>query len=179
MKKAYVKPVFLAEEFEGTASVAACDRGSSKTFEVWDGVKVCNSNGHEIGQGSGKSSFEQSYISYATDNHYRNGKDAFQPINGTTGSYSLTNMDENIGSYVFTSWNFDCDFAWDSKGGNVGVWVNTKDNNSLITNNVNRKTLYNNDSAGILWLAQSFMNFFRKNESGCEPVLDGGSPFSG
>ena len=177
MKKAYVKPVFLAEEFEGTASVAACGYGSSKTFEVWDGVKVCNSNGHEIGQGSGKSSFEQRYISYATDNHYGNGKDAFQPINGTTGSYSLTNMDPNIGSYVFTSGNFDCDFAWDSKGGYIGVW---EDNNKdLMTNNKTREDLYKDGLAGIRWLTESFMSFFRKNEPSCEPVLDTKLPFSG
>lgn len=182
MKKAYVKPVFLAEVFEGTANVAACERGSSETFEVWKGVSVCGTPGHAIGESSGKSSFEENYISYATDNRYTNtvkGKDGFQPINDEIDSYSLTNMGPNVGSYVFTSWNFDCDFAWDSKGGSVGVWVNTNDNNSLITNNVQRETLYNNKSAGILWLAQSFMNFFRKNEPGCKPVLDGGSPFSG
>ena len=58
MKKAYLKPVFLAEVFEGTASVATCTQDYDPTknlMQVYNGLRVCEhqNEGHEIGKGQG------------------------------------------------------------------------------------------------------------------------------
>lgn len=169
MKKAYVKPVFVAEEFEGTASVAACGYSSKNKFEVWEGVQVCHSPGHKIGQGNDNAPFKD-YLEYATD--------------GTTSSwdgYTVGGMDDNKGSYVFTSGLVECDFVWNSNGGSIGVWKqdNEDGSESLVSNTGIRKQLVSLGQAGIKWLQWTFMPFFRQNNSDCAPELGNATPFSG
>ena len=58
MKKAYVKPVFLAEEFEGTASVASCGYdadAANSALQVWHGKSLCTvgDSGHHVGKANG------------------------------------------------------------------------------------------------------------------------------
>lgn len=170
MKKAYVKPVFLAEVFEGTASVAACERGSNEKFEVWNKVMVCDSPGHKIGSGNDSSTFKMQYLNYATDGLAQNGI--------WSDDYKLGKMGDNTGAYVFTSGMVVCDFLWDSKGGEISVWENTE-TKELISNTTKRSSFLESGLAGFRQLGEGFMSFFRDASAKCEPILDNGTPFSG
>ena len=119
MKRAYVKPVFLAEAFEGTASVAVCDyHANNNPAQIWEGMLMCQKGdqGHAIGGQNGQKGDVQKWWDYATNT--KNATDA----NPKTGSY-------NDGAFLFTSGSTTCDFVWNSKEDNIKVW--TKNENDL------------------------------------------------
>lgn len=120
MKKAYVKPVFLAEEFENTMSVAACEyHASSKPAQIWRGTPLCSvgDSGHGVGgdPGTGKKVEVNNWWDYAT-----NTKEATD-ANPNTGTY-------NDGAYLFTSGSTTCDFVWNSTTDTVKIWTSEENN---------------------------------------------------
>ena len=164
MKKAYVKPVFLAEVFEGTASVATCTQDYDPTknlMQVYNGLRVCEhqNEGHEIGKGQGD---VKKFWSYATNEFYKSGPDA--PVS-----------DLNSAAFLLTSGQKECDFVWNSYDGGIGVWYD-KDDKLQADMNARDVSLV---SSIIKTVANDFMSFFRGNGSKCTTIeIDGVTPFS-
>lgn len=107
MKKAYVKPVFVAEEFVAAASYAtSCGPASiNRAITINKGDIICNGrdNGHTAGKDS-------------------NGKDAVINTDyigtwpdGKQSPYTYWDYaNQNDGkSDLFSSNNYECDFLWD------------------------------------------------------------------
>lgn len=163
MKKAYVKPVFLAEVFEGTASVATCTQDYDPTknlMQVYNGLQACEhgNKGHEIGHGS---SPVNEYWSYAT--------------NGSSTNPTKPVDDPNSAAYLFTSGQQECDFVWNSYDGEIGVWY---DNNNNLQANMKDRDVSLIGSI-IKTVANDFMSFFRGTGSKCTTIeIDGVTPFS-
>lgn len=137
MKKAYVKPVFLAEEFVSKTSFAVtpCDTGINGALKLEYGKNICDHcQGDKIG-GNGKPS---------------NNGGAFvnDPYDGYDSYWKYAtsvNMQGKNGAYLFNtsvSDYQDCDFIWNgtSYGDNtslVYVWdaqdTQRTDKNSLVS----------------------------------------------
>ena len=164
MKKAYVKPVFIADEYEMTVSVAGCKTRSNAPHEIWKlDPCSCGAPGHEIDKTGGAP--VKDYWNYAS--------------NGNESNYSHGNMGDNNGSFIFTDDMLQCDFVWNEPGGQVGVWKD-KQTNALVSDYSQRYFGEEGTNTGSLidWVGSNFMSFFRKNEPGCEPYVDQGVPFS-
>lgn len=163
MKKAYVKPVFMAEEYEMTASVAGCRTRSNAPHEIWKNDPCsCSAPGHEIDKTGGAPVSD--YWDYAS--------------NGHANSYEHDKMGVNNGSFIFTDDMLQCDFVWNQPGGKVGVWTD-KETGALVSD-FDQRELSEESNVGsvVAWIGDNFMSFFRKNEPGCEPYVDEGVPFS-
>lgn len=121
MRKAYVKPVFLAEAFEGTQSVASCGNGSINTpIELEKGQFICYTNnngsitgdsGHVIGGQNGKKGSALEYWDAAGANK--------------EGS-------EKTDVYLFTDANVVCDFLWNGQGSTVKGWSTNGQKSGLV-----------------------------------------------
>ena len=124
MKKAYVKPVFIADTYELTSSVAGC--GPVSVYSGWRinaNMQICTEkhgnqqSAHSIKQSSLDKTYignddgaNLSYWEYAT----YTGKD-------DQGNYQFNNDD----AYIFFN-NVICDFLWnpeDQEGGRGDVYV--------------------------------------------------------
>lgn len=121
MKKAYVKPVFMAEEFVATASVASCGINPSQigTLDVYYGQHLCYNQtcGHYVGNDQGNLEYDaKDYWWYAT------GK----PDN--TGSNNVAPTAAGSGAYLFTDGTVACDFIWNGFGQDVGIWTDNEKN---------------------------------------------------
>lgn len=120
MKKAYVKPVFFAEEFAGTSSVAACEYNAKQNaLQIWEGRNLCLNGkcAHEIGK---KTNEVSNWWDYATNTE---GADANKPSSDSLSGY-------NDGAYLFTDGQTVCDFVWNTGGSQVGIWTSAKDDSS-------------------------------------------------
>jgi len=118
MKKAYVKPVFVADEYELTAAVMGCDVKSYQEKEIWNTYDLCSGDsGHQVG-GSGNSGNApvNAWWEYATETP------------GATGHAPSENHQYNDNAYIFSTGNTVCDFVWNSVDTKVGVWVDANDN---------------------------------------------------
>lgn len=172
MKKAYVKPVFLAEEFEGTVSVAACDYSSpTNHLAIYNGQSLCviGDSGHHVG-GSGNGGktegFVQDYWSYAT-NGDRSDSPTKQDYND--GYYT----DLNKGAFLFTGGQTVCDFVWNGGDSQVGIWTKDKDIISSAIGDADKRSL--RDS--FITMISSFSDFFsvkgvgsQGHKAGCKGV---------
>ena len=112
MKKAYVKPVFLAEEFVAASSYAAspCGVSERKPYELEIGDQLCpdGDSGHYVGgQHGDKGTINENW-------HYDNSY--------TNWQYA-TKVDNKATIFMDKA----CDFFWDpdtGSDGNVYVWDN-------------------------------------------------------
>lgn len=156
MKKAYVKPVFMAEFFEVSSTVAVCPVRSATPLPVEEGDYICDSPGHAVGHAQAP---VNNYWDYATN-------------------YQTDN------SYIFTSGTYQCDFLWNSEGGNVGVWTQmdesgaSKGTDYLVSDASQRyNTETNVFTAVVHWFQDmNFMNFFRgANSTNCIPTYNDGN----
>lgn len=134
MKKAYVKPVFLAEEFVAASSYAtSCGVSQYSPFELKVGMDLCNGddNGHYVGGSSATAEYPaQGTISekWYKDSQYTNWTYALKEDNKAT---------------IFM--DVKCDFWWDPNTGNDGsvyVW------NDVMTENRTEKHTRNHVSWG-------------------------------
>lgn len=151
MKKAYVKPVFMAEEFEGLAHVTStCGYSINDPAEVYDGVGICfkkNGCNHTVdGSGeidTGMYSNELTYWEYA--------------------SGAGASNEQGNDAYLFTVGNGQCDFLWNSSNDDMGVWK-TPD---TYTDGAVRPGLKKGDvvSDFVNWLGIGFSQFFFNNSS--------------
>ena len=120
MKKAYVKPVFLAEEFEGTMSVASCGYDATNMeLQIWHGKQLCvkQHNGHYVGKKPGEVA---DWWDYATNTSSAKGN---PPTSASLDGY-------NDGAFLFTDSQTVCDFIWNSVDSDVGIWTSEKGNSS-------------------------------------------------
>lgn len=111
MKKAYVKPVFMAEEFEAESSyaVGSCEVSTRSPFVIWEGMQITEKEQHEININVGGSTVGQDWYYNST-----NG------TNHTNWSYAFE--DDNQATLFV---NKVCDFCWDPHNGatgSVSVW---------------------------------------------------------
>ena len=113
MKKAYVKPVYMADEFEMTACVASCGKGSiNSPIEINDGERLC------VGPGN---------------DHKIKANSVF----GWNDAKS-----DGTEVYLFTNSNIECDFLWYGEGSYVQAWSTDKDDkNSIVWTQEDRKSL--------------------------------------
>lgn len=151
MKKAYVKPVFLAEAFEGTASVASCAGGSVNTpielqtgnymcYDIKNNGKLEGDNGHIVGGHNGKAPVMK-YWDQAGANKEGN---------------------ETTDVYLFTDSNVVCDFLWSGEGSTVKGWSTNGKESGLVWNENER-----NDAARVFFdFGKKLLEFF------CGPVAD-------
>ena len=112
MKKAYVKPVLYAEEYEMSGSVAACALTASVPRELIYGVtNVCSStHGGNDGCGAGKIDQESNwnqYLEYATDD-----KTTYDILDKDENKWTV----DNSKVYLFTGSTIECDYIWNSNG---------------------------------------------------------------
>ena len=153
MKKAYVKPVFLAEEFVAAASVAACKYNPGSAVNetlslefLWpEGVKkppvLCAKGdaGHDVYGGE--------LFDGNGQNHYKTE---------LLGDYAY--KEDNTATLFDTS-NRACDFVWMQPSGNgneIKVWGDGEDTPSLVANHSSRDT-----SKLFYWNGiQNFLQFF-------------------
>ena len=113
MKKAYVKPVFVAEEFEGTENVASCAYGADQNaLQVWKGSYLCKvgDGGHTVGK---KDYDAKDWWEYATETP---GANETPPTSSNLTGY-------NNGAYLFTDGQTVCDFVWSDSSSKVGIWT--------------------------------------------------------
>lgn len=165
MKKAYVKPVFFAEEFEGTVSVAACVyHADTNPAQIWEGMYMCanEDNGHAIGGQNKQKGDVQQWWGYATNT---SGATDANPSNGTY----------NDGAYLFTDNSVTCDFVWNDKGAQVGIWTSKEnDTSSAIWKSSDREGAF-------VTLISMFTDFFFGNDANFEghtPVYEKMEMFS-
>ena len=179
MKKAYVKPVFLAEEFEMTTNVAGCDYHSQNKAQIYEPMQMCMGNnsghsdqGHQIGGQQGVSGYvnENNLWSYAT--------------NGASSTDGRESNGDNFAdsAYLFAGRNAECDFIWNQKDGPVGIWT-TQEVSSIqdVTSDIwIADTSKRTDSSIISWIG-SFARVFFGNNSGFDkhtPAYNGVKIFS-
>lgn len=149
MKKAYVKPVFLAEEFEGTVSVASCQYNvdAQTKIQVYDGLHICDVPcSHSIGgnNGQGTKGDVQDWWNYATETKTGNNMD------GKGGPDN---------AYLFTSGQIECDFVWNSQGSQVGIWTQFQDQLNTAISEHNNRIKKEGWNPVISWI-NSFKDFF-------------------
>ena len=125
MKKAYVKPVFLAEEFVADASVAACTRSSIyEALELKRGdTTLCDQNcGHAIGKGS-----EYHIDDLYTHDDIEVSDGVIPDVNKNT--YWQYAQAEDGKVTLFNQNNCECDFLWSYENtgtvNEVKVWGST------------------------------------------------------
>ena len=147
MKKAYVKPVFMAEEFVATASVASCGYNVSdpnSALQVWHTMHLCTNTScsHQIGGNQGNLTYDaNNWWGYATDTP------GARPTSDSTDGL-------NDAAYLFTDAQTVCDFVWSSKTSNVGIWTGTQgDKTTAISDSNNRTNAF-------VTLINDFSNFF-------------------
>lgn len=174
MRKAYVKPVFLAEAFEGTQSVAACRHHSGSTggeVLIYNTLRLCsggNSCNHKVG-GNKSNELEgdiQEYWSYATNGTYNAPSNA-----GYTD-------DKNNGAYLFTDGQVMCDFVWNGGNSQVGIWTEEANNKESAIWDLGSRNL---KTSFITWISNSFSSFFAINGNGSDehkPGVDNAQFFS-
>ena len=113
MKKAYVKPVFLAEEFVMTDCVASCPTSTKVPGPIEDKTNVCvGDNGHKVNLDKG---LVGKYWSYADD--------------------------DSTMVYLFTNATYECDFLWNSTGSNVEGWSTNGTEGGLVWDQAKREKL--------------------------------------
>lgn len=164
MKKAYVKPVFLAEEFECTAAVAGCAYSAKTPAQVFEGMHMCGDNsndGHVIGGNSG----DKGFVNKGKHNGVQS-PGFWDYATGGTGTYiddAPHEADPNKDlAYLFTDSSTVCDFIWNSRDSQVGVWTSKENDwNTAIAN----PSLRNN---AFVTLVSSFANFFFGNSANWE-----------
>ena len=168
MKKAYVKPVFLAEEF-----VAAMDHVAACTTNYWTpqiiqwptngqpGTDLCEGNdGHSVGFNENQALIlsnhdkEKFYYDYSQKITYKEYAEwnADQRPGANADDYTATN------AYLFNSGHSACDFVWDNTNSDVGVWKKGTDGNWIVS------------------LIDNFGTFFlgaSANGSGHRPAING------
>ena len=162
MKKAYVKPVFFAEEYLVEASIAACTKASIyEALELKRGdTTLCNQNcGHVIGKGS----------NYHIDDYYTHD-DVAVPEDGTvpavnTNTYWQYAQAEDSKITLFNTNNYECEFLWSYEDtglkNEISVWGSTS--KSERPNN------------GIFGTGFSLVNFFLGNSTSHNLGYDGAS----
>lgn len=116
MKKAYVKPVFLADSFVMTANVAACKTGVDRALKLYTGLDVCaGCNGDTIKTNKG-------YVGQTYADFEDGSKTYWQYAGGTDNP---TTSD----AYLFNTSSLDyakCDFLWtptSSQDMSSTIWV--------------------------------------------------------
>ena len=117
MKKAYVKPVFLAEEFVAAASYAAngCDTTRISPKYIEQGMQICRDDpGHTVG--GNKTAEIQGY--YDNNTTYWQYASWSEDVRGGAGDSQ--HAAEN--AYLFSSEFSVCDFVWNNTANEVGVW---------------------------------------------------------
>lgn len=126
MKKAYVKPVFLAEEFVATLDhVASCPTNTWAPQQLQfptkqngkGGTHLCSDSqcAHSVGQNPNAGILDdyetgvtyQEYAAWDVKDRANAGEDGYEAKN----------------AYLFNSGHGACDFVWDNTNQNVGVWV--------------------------------------------------------
>ena len=155
MKKAYVKPVFLAEEFVGVAHVAsACGYSISKPAEVYFGVGLCDHKGgncHTVKNSHGGISGSYAYTYKDEQGNEQQKQMSYWEYAGNSSGT------KNGDAFLFTVNNGQCDFLWDSTKNEMGVW-NTPD---VWTNGDVRPTPDASMLGSVVkWLDQNFSIFF-------------------
>lgn len=138
MKKAYVKPVFLAEEYELTQSVAVCDLSGSAPLNINLNTVLCQGgdNGHEFNTSS--EAYKGIY-----------GKDA----NKADVTYWQYAGDHGTTDHaLFADDELNCDYVWDNYEDNVGVWRPGE-----------KEGVTNLGGYFVDWLGIKFSQFFHKN----------------
>ena len=176
MKKAYVKPVFLAEEFEGTACVAACDYhagGDNSQVLIYNTLRLCppsNNCDHAVGGNSNNGKYDgdiQNYWKYATNNDtLMEGPTNENYVNDTTD-----------GAYLFTDGETVCDFVWNGGKSQVGIWTQYENNLGSAISNAGLREL---GQSFITWVSD-FAKFFGVNGIGSKehkPGVNGQQFFS-
>lgn len=159
MKRAYVKPVFLAEAFEGTASVASCQYHSGVAGNevlIYNGLRLCSSGNncsHKVGgNNGGKLDGDiQNYWDYATNNGVTTPP--------TNNNYANNGVD---GAYLFTDGHTVCDFVWNGGNSQVGIWTDSERN--AISDAGSRNPM----TSIISWISESFSAFFGIQGSGSD-----------
>lgn len=150
MKKAYVKPVFLAEEFSGTANVASCAYGATQSeLQVWKGSSLCKvgDGGHTVGK---KNYDAANWWEYATETA---GANKNPPTSASLNGY-------NNGAYLFTDGQYVCDFVWSDSDAQVGIWTSkANDTTSAISSEADRKNGILNTNLFVTFIS-SFSKFF-------------------
>ncbi len=114
MKKAYVKPVYMAELFEVTECVATCPVTTSRPHLIVDDDYLCfgGDKGHQI-----DATDKNTYLSPYWD--------------------SYANADDSAN--LFTSSSFECDFLWNDWGTNVFGWSTDGTADGLVSSVDDRK----------------------------------------
>lgn len=159
MKRAYVKPVFVAEKFAAASSYAssACGVSVWNALQIKDGDLLCNThkNHCSLDFDLGKSNANNDmYTGYVSDPNAENGYNK-----NTDGNFSFwdyaTEKDQK--AYLFNSTIGDCDFLWNGDSSEtIKVW-NSVDKDAADTSKGFIK--------GIIDTFQSLSLFFTGNES--------------
>lgn len=135
MKRAYVKPVFLAEEYVAVSNyVAACGTLSwlpqlinfPSGKNTHDGTHLCENTtcAHSVGHNGNatiwgdydKNTSYKDYAEWDTSNRPNAGED----------------VDSATNAYLFNSGHGACDFVWDHTGSDVGVWKKDEQSNWFV-----------------------------------------------
>jgi len=150
MKKAYVKPVLVAEPYEMTETVAWCPESQYKTINVYSGAALCvKGNCHLVDTSGGWINQNNGY-SYTA---IVDGKETTQTM--SYWQYAGGNADGTIANnkdvFLFSTGNYACDFLWSDPTESIYVWK-SPDEKDRIENN---------------WVStdKSFSQFFYGNES--------------
>ena len=120
MKKAYVKPVFLAEEFVAASSYAtSCGVSQNKPFDLYLGMDFCKNEGNTSDGDKGH------YVGGSPDATLDNAKGTIMSAWHYDGKYSNWTyaLKEDNKATIFL--DVKCDFCWDPSTGNSGpvyVW---------------------------------------------------------
>ena len=115
MKKAYVKPVFLAEAYEMTSSVAGCPTSSSIPRElIYGQTSLCDHCTGGAVQIDKKDNWD-AFKDYATEDK---SITTVYDQNGNAQSINNGNV------YLFTSNTVECDYIWNSNDNNekLQIW---------------------------------------------------------
>ncbi len=147
MKKAYVKPVLVAEPYEMTETVAWCPESQYKTINVYDGAYLCIlQNCHDVDVDDKKAGINGNYT-YTDAENKTQTMTYWQYAGGTSDGAASTNKDV----FLFSTGNYACDFLWSDPKEQIYVWNSPS---------MDARTENNWKSTGFL-----FSEFFYSNDS--------------
>ncbi|MBQ4265435.1 MAG: hypothetical protein IJB85_07990 [Clostridia bacterium] len=120
MKKAYVKPVFFAEEFVAETSYAltGCGTMSWSPKEMYEDMLICSNDGHKLDHNGNATVMDGVYGQNANGENitYWDYASTVDRTGAGDEEYAASNR------YLFNSASSICDFVWDDTSEDIGVW---------------------------------------------------------
>ena len=158
MKKAYVKPVFFAEEFVASEHVAGiCKLSVTSQLPIYEGVQI---DKHSVSYSETPN--DNVNVSGWMNSHY-NSEMTYWEYAGVGSKQEA--QEGKSDAYLFTATNGVCDFLWNHQTDEMGVWGSP---DTFVGNDVRPES----EMSVIKWLDVTISKFFYGNQGNDDPTYE-------